>query len=205
MYRAIHQKAVITSNNACAGAGLGTRPSSHRKQGHQGDFARALAHWRAACNPVCRATGYSPAQRTGNARREGNQFSPRTHPTGPHAVSSSAPPLPPHRLILGVSRSSGPCEIPRKPLPSEEPQTEPVSWRLASFPFHSTRTARLREVGPDCHRSYPHARDGVTSAACRPALRLSPLRARLPCRFGIAALRPRWRLGFGTKAASKKQ
>lgn len=77
---------------------------------------------------------YSPAQRIRETRGGGKPIQPENPPNRAPRGRLLGAPLPPHRLILGVSRVL-PCEIPRKPLPSESHSTVGLSAASLLSPF----------------------------------------------------------------------
>lgn len=130
-----HQKAVITSNNACAGAGLGTCAQVPTRSRATGRFRPEHGSTGAACNPVCRGYRFTvPHRESGKRGAGGKPIQPESPPNRATRGRLLGAPLPPHRLILGVSRVR-PCKIPNEPLPSESHSTAGLSAASLRSPF----------------------------------------------------------------------
>ena len=134
-----HQKAVITSNNAWANAGLGRCAQvPTRSRATRGISPGVRAYWR-GLQSVCRGYRFTVRHRESGKRGAGGKpIQPKSPPNRAPRGRLLGAPLPPHRLILGVSRVR-PSEI------SREPQHR--------LPFHVTRNAT-----PLPRRGLGHAR-----------------------------------------------
>lgn len=128
-----HQKAVLTSNNACAGAGLGTCAQVPTRSRATREISHAALAWPTI--PSAGATGLTVPHREPVKRGAGGKpIQPESPPNRATRGRLLGAPLPPHRLILGVSRVR-PCEIPNEALPSESRSTPSLSAASLHSPF----------------------------------------------------------------------